>query len=256
MSLFNKVFASIGIGSAKVDTKLEKDKFFPGEEVRGIVEVTGGNVPQNIKEIYLSVNTSYIRETDHGKHTVPVCIEKFCLTEPFTIMTNEIKEIPFSLQMPFDTPISLGKTKIWVTTELDIKNAIDPSDNDYLKILPTPLISAVFNAMEELGFRLREAECEEAPHRLRRRFPFVQEFEFVPITGPFRGRLDELEIIFYPSSQDLMTLLLQVDRRARGFGGMLAEALEIDETNVKITLSNADIPHLTQKLQNVIQNYS
>ena len=54
MSFFNKVFASVGIGAAKVDTKLEKDRVMPGEEVRGIVEIRGGNTEQNIDDIYLS----------------------------------------------------------------------------------------------------------------------------------------------------------------------------------------------------------
>jgi sporulation-control protein len=54
MSLFNKVFASIGIGSATVDTKLEKDVFVPGEEIRGIVQIKGGRLEQLIDDIYLN----------------------------------------------------------------------------------------------------------------------------------------------------------------------------------------------------------
>jgi sporulation-control protein len=256
MSFFNKMFASVGIGSATVDTKLEKDTYMPGEEVRGVIVVTGGNVDQDISDIYLSLNTFYLKESNDRKTNVAASIERYRLTEPFSITKNDRKEIPFSIKLPEDTPLSIGRTNIWVTTGLDIKNAIDPSDKDYLKIIPSALVTSVFQSMEDLGFRLREAECEEAPHRLRRRFPFVQEFEFVPISGPFRGRLDELEIIFYPSSQKSMDLLLQVDRRARGLGGLLAEALEMDETNVRMTVSAEDIPYLTQKLQSAIQQYA
>jgi sporulation-control protein len=256
MSFFNKMFASVGIGSATVDTKLEKDAYMPGDEVSGEIVVTGGNVDQDISDIYLSLNTYYLKESNDRKHNVTASIERYRLTEPFTIAKNDRKEIPFSIKLPEDTPLSIGRTNVWVTTGLDIKNAIDPSDKDYLKIIPSPLVTSVFQSMEDLGFRLREAECEEAPHRLRRRFPFVQEFEFVPISGPFRGRLDELEIIFYPSSQKSMDLLLQVDRRARGLGGLLAEALEMDETNVRITVTAEDVPYLTQKLQSVFQQYA
>ncbi len=256
MSFFNKIFASAGIGSATVDTKLEKEIFMPGEEVKGIIIVTGGKIDQDISDIYFSLNTTYLKERDDRKHNVAACIERFHLTESFTIAKNERREIPFSFHIPVDTPLTIGRTNIWVTTGLDIKNAIDPGDKDYLKIIPTPLMSAVFRAMEELGFRLREAECEEAPHRLRRRFPFVQEFEFIPISGPFRGRLDELEVIFYPSAQKSLELFLQVDRRARGLGGLLAEALEMDETNVGLTITDEDGLYLAQKLQNIIQKYA
>jgi sporulation-control protein len=256
MSFFNKVFASIGIGAATVDTKLEKDTITPGEMVKGIVGIKGGSVEQKIDKINLGLNTTYLRESDDRKYTVAACIDHFQITEPFVIGVNETKEIPFSFRLSEDTPITIGKTKIWVTTGLDIQNAMDPTDKDYLTVIPTMLMSGVISAISNLGFRLREADCEEAPHRMRRRFPFVQEFEFVPVSGPFRGRLDELELIFYPAGNGQYELLMQIDRRARGLGSLFAEALEMDETYVRLTVSNADLPFLQQKIQSLIQNYS
>ena len=67
MSFFNKVLASVGIGAATVDTKLERDQVVPGEEIKGIVEIRGGNVEQKIDDIYLSVNTQYVKESDDRK---------------------------------------------------------------------------------------------------------------------------------------------------------------------------------------------
>lgn len=46
--LLRKALASVGIGSAKIDTKLEKEVLVQGEEVRGVVIVKGGNVEQEI----------------------------------------------------------------------------------------------------------------------------------------------------------------------------------------------------------------
>ena len=126
MSFFDKVFASIGIGSASVDTKLEKDMYMPGEIVKGVVEIRGGKVAQQIDDIYLSLNTTYLKESDDKKYNVTATIERFRITSPFTIGKNERKEIPFSFDLPIDTPLSIGKSKIWVTTGLDIKNAVDP----------------------------------------------------------------------------------------------------------------------------------
>ncbi|MDZ5474653.1 sporulation protein [Bacillus sp. 31A1R] len=256
MSFFNKVFASVGIGSAKVDTKLENEMVSPGEEVRGVVEIKGGNIEQKVDEIYLSLHTTYVKESDDKKYTVTGLVDKFRLTESFTIEPNETKSIPFSFQLPSDTPLSYGRTKIWVATGLDIKNAVDPTDKDYLKVVPNQLMTSVLNAVSDLGFRLREADCEEAPYRLRRRLPFVQEFEFVPSSGSYRGRLDELEIVFFPASKDEMDIYMQVDRKARGLGGFLAEALEMDETNVKLTVRTSDIPSMKQQLKTVIDRYS
>ncbi len=256
MSFFDKVFASVGIGSAEVDTRLEKDIYMPGETVKGVVQIKGGKVEQKIDEIYLSLNTTYLRESDDRKYNVTATIDRFRLTSPFTIGTNERREIPFTFQLPYDTPLSIGKSKVWVATGLDIKGGVDPSDKDYLKVVPNSLMAAVFNAIDNLGFRIREADCEEAPHRLRRRLPFVQEFEFVPSSGPFRGRLDELEVVFFPAGNGGLDIMLQVDRKARGISGLFSEALGTDETNVRLTVTNADIPYLQQQIQNVIQSYS
>jgi len=256
MSFFNKVFASVGIGSAAVDTKLEKDTYMPGETVNGVVEIKGGKVEQQVDEIYLTLNTTYLRESDDKKYTVTAAIDRFRLTTPFVIRPNEKKDIPFSFQLPFDTPLSIGRSKVWVTTGLDIKGGVDPSDKDYLKVVPNPLMSAVFTAIDQLGFRIREADCEEAPRRLRGRLPFVQEFEFVPASGIFRGKLDELEVVFFPSGNGSLDIMFQVDRRARGLSGLFSEALGTDETNVRLSVSNADIPYLQQKIQSLIQRYS
>lgn len=256
MSLFNKVFASVGIGSATVDTKLERDTLIPGEEVKGIVEVRGGSVEQQIDAIYLSLYTTYLKESDEKKYSVNSLIDQVRLNEPFLIKSQETKQIPFSFKLPIDTPISLGRTKIWVATGLDIKNAVDPTDKDFIKVVPNPLMEAVLNAVNDLGFRLREAECEEAPYRLRKRLPFVQEFEFVPITGSYKGRLDELEIVFFPSSNSITDIYMQVDRKARGLGGFLAEALEMDESHVHFTVSSGDLPSLREKINATIQKFA
>lgn len=255
MSFFNKVFASVGIGAAKVDTKLEKDRVMPGEEVRGIVEIRGGSTEQNIDDIYLSLHTTYIREADDKKYTATAQIDRFKLTQSFIIKENETKEIPFTFRLPLEMPLSMGRTKVWVSTGLDIKNAVDPSDKDYLTVVPNQLMHGVFNAISDLGFRLREAECEQAPRHLRRNMPFVQEFEFVPASGSFRGRLDELEVIFYPNSENEIEVLMQVDRRARGLGGFLSEAMGMDETYVRMNIHASDLPSLKQKLQNTIESY-
>ncbi len=152
--------------------------------------------------------------------------------------------------------LTLGRTKVWVATGLDIKNAVDPTDKDYLKVIPSPLAEAVLNVMEELGFRLREVECEEAPYRLRRRLPFVQEFEFVPITGSFRSKLDEVELVFFPASLSETEIYMQVDRKARGLGGFLAEALEMDESHVHFTVRSEDVSSLTEKIRAAIKRFS
>ena len=168
----------------------------------------------------------------------------------------ERKVIPFSFQLPLDTPVTIGRTKVWVKTDLDIKNAIDPTDKDFLHVNPNSLLNGVLNSISSLGFRLREAECENATYRLRGRLPFIQEFEFVPTSGTFRGRLDELELVFIPNSSTTADLHFQIDRKARGLSGFLSEAMEMDETNITASISTSDLPTLPQKLKTLLERYS
>jgi sporulation-control protein len=256
MSFFNKVFASIGIGAATVDTKLEKSNYFGGEHVNGVVVIKGGNSEQHIDSIYLTLYTTYIRESDDKKYTDYAPIEKVRISEPFTISSNEQKELPFSFQMPFDTPVTYGNTRVWVATGLDIKNAVDPKDKDYIEILPNKLTESVLSSIQQLGFKIRKVECEQAPRRFRTHYPFIQEFEFIPVNGEFRSKLDELEVVFISQDKNQAELLLQVDRKARGLKGLLSEALEMDESYVKLSVSNSDIPQLTEKIRTSIQRFS
>ncbi|WP_316569901.1 sporulation protein [Neobacillus sp. YIM B06451] len=256
MSFFNKVLASVGIGGTKVDTKLERDTLVPGETVRGIVEITGGSTEQTIDSIYLSLNTVYLKESNDKKYSVTTAIDRFKISDPFLIKPNEKKEIPFSFRLPLDTPVTIGRTKVWLSTGLDIKNAVDPTDTDYVRVLPNKGMSAILSAVEDLGFRLREADCEQASYRLKRRLPFVQEFEYVPVSGRFRGRLDELEVVMFPGEGGEIEVLMQVDRRARGLGGFLSEALSMDESNVRLLVTQSDLPAVRDKIMAVIERYS
>ncbi|MFK2824134.1 sporulation protein [Bacillus sp. B190/17] len=256
MSFFNKILASIGIGGAKVDTKLEKSEYTAGEMIRGQVEIYGGSTEQQIDSIYLTVYTTFIRETDDRKHTDYAAVKHHKLNEPFKIGANETKSIPFSMELPIDTPITYGNTRVWVATGLDIKNAADPGDKDYIEVRPTNMAAAILEEVEQLGFRLRQVECEQASKRLGSRYPFIQEFEFVPTSGPFRGKLDELEVMFLAQTKEKAELLIQVDRKARGLGGLLAEAFEMDETHVRLTVMSQDVPRLNETLKGVISKYA
>ncbi|OEH92723.1 sporulation protein [Bacillus solimangrovi] len=256
MSFFKKVFASVGVGAAEVDTQLDQDVLKPGNEITGKVVIKGGSVEQNIDSIYLSLNTTYIREVDDNKVEETGVIGRFKLTEPFMISPDEVKEIPFAFNLPLSTPVSIGQSHVWVQTGLDIKNAVDPSDRDYIHVEPHPLMQAFFTALDNLGFKLHSVENEVAPKMLGRDLSFVQEFEFIPYSGPFRGKLDELEVVFLPITEDEFDVMLEVDRRANGLGGLLSEMLDVDETKLRIHLTSENVDHLQNDLESLIARYS
>ncbi len=258
-SFFGRVLASIGIGSAKVDTVLEKSSYYPGEEIRGVVRIQGGSVEQQLDGIQLSVMTTYLREVNDSKIHQSAEISVIRIAQPQTIAIQEFKEIPFSFLLPRNTPLTLGRVSVWIKTAADIQSAVDPSDEDRIQVAPSALQKTVLDAVNSLGFRLRDAESVYAP-RMRASLPFVQEFEWVPTGGRYRGRLDELELIFLDIRPDGVDLLLQIDRKASGMLGMFAEALDADERFVRLTLNandlNAGYSRVADILDSVISRHS
>lgn len=253
---FGRLLSSIGIGAATVDTRLERDELVPGEEVRGIVEVKGGSSEQEVNGIRLEVQTHYKREAGDNTVTETGTIERFPVSGQRTIEANSQEEIPFTFLLPYDTPLTLGRSSVWIRTALDVRIALDPSDSDSVTVRPNPTMRFVLDSMKRLGFHIREAENEELPHRLRRRLPFGQELEFVAGSGEFRGRFDEVELLMFPS-EDSVDLILQIDRRARGLGSFLSEAMGTDESYASLTVPESATPsEIREALAQVIRQHA
>ncbi len=263
MSFFKKMLSSVGIGSAKVDTILEKNQFEQGETIDAVVKIKGGKVEQEIEGLYLSIHATYEgtvmkRDEESGEMeeedvTRSAVIQKLQLSEEFVIGPGERKEIPISLELPLYAPLTVGKTKVWIHTGLDIPKALDSGDRDDIKVLPEPKVKALFGALEQLGFNLVEAECEEADTNIHGGPPFVQEFEFKPVSGPFRGKLDELEIVVFPFEEEA-EVFMEIDRKARGLGSYLSEMTGRDEERLKFIFTEGDIPELADMIGELIES--
>lgn len=255
--MFKKFLARVGIGAATVDTRLSVASLVPGEMLHGEVHITGGESDQEIDDIYLYVETEYKREYEDTTTTETCELVKYCLSERFDLHPQETKVIPFSFPLPYETPLTLGHQPVYVRTGLDISMAVDPKDTDYIEVRPHPLMQLVLEACQNLGFQLRKVDCEYNPY-LGGNIPFVQEFEFRPI-GQYQGQLDELEIVFSLQSDDLLDVFLEIDKRARGFGGFLQEAFDMDERYARVQISSdyltAPLTDIEAILDSTIQGY-
>lgn len=263
MSIFKKMLASIGIGAAKVDTRLYDDNVIPGGLLNGEVDVTGGNVSQEIDEIYLYVATQYKRESGDGfasaksirTYREECKLLKHRVSEAFTIQPKENRVIPFSLTVPYETPVTFSSSEVYLRTGLDIAMAINPRDWDNIQVHPHPLMQKVLDAVNYLGFHLYQVDCEYNP-RLGEIFPFIQDFEFRPM-GKYLERLDELEVIFYLQPNQL-EVFLQIDKRVRGFGSLMEEAFNLDERYTRFYVRPEDLEYptnnLADKIDEIIQS--
>ncbi|MED2974780.1 sporulation protein [Fictibacillus sp. B-59209] len=257
MSFMNKMLASVGIGAATIDTILTKNRFIPGEEVSGTVQITGGKAAQPIGSISIFLMTEYIRESDDKKYREQSAVARHRVSDSLIIQPGEMKKIPFSFRIPFDVPLSIGHTPVWLKTGADIKNAVDPSDKDYITVNPGPLVRRAMEAIEGLDFVLRQTTCEAASRYISGRLPFIQEFEYVP-TGMFRGKLDELEAVFLSDGSSL-EIILEIDKKARGLFGMLEEAMDMDEKHVRLAFTERELQDtsiLSSKITAAIQRFA
>lgn len=244
MSFFKKVLASAGIGSAKIDTKLNNYEVMIGDSISGVIEITGGNVSQEIHDIHLELRTSVKNDENY----INVVISRFKVFDRFIIDKGEFKSIPFNFKIPLNTPITKGKIKVWIHTDLGIENGVDSYDIDYLNITGLPLMNTILKTITSIGFRLKGSDCEYS--RYHAPLNFFQEFEYSATKAPYYGRLDELEIILKPINENCIEVFMEVDRRSRGFLDF-----KPDETQLRFIVNKENENNLKSELESIIQRY-
>jgi len=120
--MFERLFSSIGIGSTKINTVLFQGVIERGKEVNGEIHIFGGNAEQKISEIYIHIDSEFHKFEDEmsefNEITEPILEIK--ITEPMVIKPNEKRIVPFSVILPYYTPITFREQKVLIQTELNI----------------------------------------------------------------------------------------------------------------------------------------
>ncbi|WP_168413027.1 sporulation protein [Bacillus salacetis] len=244
MSLFNKVVASLGIGSARVDTKLKNSYIQQGEMLEGVIEVKGGSSDQRVDAIYLKLMSMYGHKGSDRLSPGVVMTHK--LNEPLTISKGQRMDIPFSFQVPLYTPVTMvdpetqkNVPQVWIETGMDIKNAVDPKDRDELSVDPSPVHEILIDAIKVIGFKFQQMESQRTPAWVKTKRPFVQQYEFRPV-HKYSRLLDELEIYILQNETET-TVYFEIEERGKGAMGALKERLNLDEHRGSLTFKNEDI---------------
>ena len=245
--MFKSVFKKLGFGNVKIDAKL-RGAVVQGGILEGDLHITGAKEATKIDELFLRVVTEYTRESDDYHKTENSVLAEHKLFDQLTVQPNEQKTIPFSIQIPFETPVTtMGFNRVFLQTTAETSAIFDPTDNDPIEVRAHPSTEKVLNAIQSLGFSLFKVDCEYT-HKFGANFPFVQEFEF-KAGGEFSGRLDELEAYLRPNPSGI-EVIFQIDKR----GGAFSEWLGTDENHASINLSAADLQqsNLAEILRNLI----
>ena len=159
MSFFDKMKASIGIGAAKVDTKLGKRFIQTRRNGKRERVCPWQHHQQEINGLYIHVMTQVLREQDDQcKSLDDVTLYKIKVSDAFVIAKGEEKVIPFSLQLPYETPITIGDVSVSMKTEMDVTFALDPKDNDYINVGENETVSSFLKAIESVRVLLEQSE--------------------------------------------------------------------------------------------------
>ena len=129
--MFEKFLSTIGIGSMKVDTIVEKSHILYGETLSGQIFIDCGRSEQQIDYINLEVikrMEGYREDSDFdvtndsiAKHTIEVVGD---------IKLKETRIIPFELKTDEAWDIGREDAKLFLRTSVHITNAVDVHDED------------------------------------------------------------------------------------------------------------------------------
>lgn len=250
MQPFKKLKASIGIGTAKIDTQLETLEVQLGDSLKGQLQVTGGEVSQEIDDIYIAVKTQYKKPSLESAYYTDGTVCQFKLSDSFTIDAGETKNIPFSISLPLYTPITKGISVLWLKTELAIHHSVHQEDEDYLVVTPLPLMQSVLDSLAAIGFEIQEVGCENGS--LAGIWPwdteFYQVFRFIPTKEIFGGKIDHINVVFNPLSEDEIKVVLEVNQKSDNLLSTIKDELGLDVSKIHLAVQKAKVPSLEQIL--------
>lgn len=240
--MFNKLISNLGLQGVEVNTCIYTATPQAGQVVNGEVIFKGASSSKNINGIYLKLMTTAEVETDDHEFNQALTIAQWHISGAFELKANQSHSFPFSIQLPFETPITEvqcrhNKTRVWLHTHLDVDWGLDATDKDYLQIAPTPAMQAFLQAMQQCGFALATVDVEKGQLRGHNYFSTIgcyQELEFVPIQH-FSG-IHEVEVSFV-AQENQTHVMLEIDRKFR------------DDQ-----LRSISIPNHTVSVPNIVQN--
>ena len=238
-----RILSRIGVGAATVDTVLPEADLRPGETVAADVELSGGDSTQEIEGISFALKAR-VDGDGSGDERVLAEIE---VERSLSLEADEERTIPVDVELPLWTPITTEDVSVWLETRLDIDWARDPTDEDEIEVAPDEFISALLEAMSDLGFVRRSSDLVDVQHVDDR--PLAQRFQFEPADDRFRADLDAIQVTVMPRRDDLR-VFVEFDR-----AGTIADDhdLDFDKQEEPMTLERASVEAIRGRLEEGIR---
>jgi sporulation-control protein len=226
--VFKRLKQAFGVGGPQLDTVLSNPNTRPGLGLEGVVNITGGEHPVDIKYIALGLVTKVEVETQDSEYDSTVEFSRLQVTGAFQIGPGQPMQIPFQFPVPWETPITdvFGQRMHGMTmglrTELEVARALDKGDLDPVNVHPLPIHEAILDGFARVGFRFKGADLERGRlHGVHQTLPFYQEIEFYA-APQYKSKINEAEATFVTSPQGV-EVVLEFDKK----GGLFTEGRDV-----------------------------
>ncbi|MFB6152754.1 MAG: sporulation protein [Halodesulfurarchaeum sp.] len=174
-----------------------------GSETEATLEIRGGTADQAIEAVKLSIRVAC--RTPDGPDSVPVY--QSAVAGAVTIHATDRRTLGVPFEIPVTTPLTFGGATAELAVTLDRGGAPGraiPAATTGLELGPSGRMKRVFDALDELGFRLRDAvPTRVASVPAGEPLAVTQRLRFGTNAGPFAGTLDGLIIGFDPGADAL-----------------------------------------------------
>jgi sporulation-control protein len=129
--MLKKFLSTIGIGSMKVDTVVDKRDVAHGEALSGTIYIEGGQSEQEIEYIKLEVMKRIVAHREDSDFDVTDSIvAKHTIEMVGSVKSKETRMVPFELMPDERWDSQDASVKLFLRTSVNISNAVDVQDED------------------------------------------------------------------------------------------------------------------------------
>lgn len=235
---FARVLRAFGAGGPTVDAVLPDPNARPGETLRGVARVAGGAYATLIDTLAVTLVTRV--EAEDGDALLE--FGRAQVAEAFWLPAGERRDLPFALEVPWETPLThLGGQHLAGMT-LGVRAAGHDALHE-VAIHPGPAQEKILTAFAGQGFRFRHAEVEHgAIYGVRQELPFYQEILLVA-PPELAKAVDEVEVTFIADAAGV-EVILEFDKH----GGLLSEGRDV-VSHFRVEHDDADVTDWTSVVE-------
>lgn len=201
MSFFGKIFGNVAkdnstpIKKGTIGVKTPR-KMKVGNTIIGHIIVTGGEERTNLNTIM--VNLFYSTNDDTKYIIAQTSVKYNADVQPHATTNTE-----FELTVPFEAPTTCDKNT-WFELEYNCNNITSSPEKFFVDIDFAKGADIVNRQLQSLGFHKEKHTSEPVDEK------FPQYYKYVPQKGPFRGKVNAVQVI-YTIENDLLNLDVEIE---------------------------------------------